>query len=106
MSVRYFDGITEVQLGDHVALRILFRKRAGRVVYVPGISPANPEFEYNGLRWVGIRLQDRSLVATLVLPGTGNLKKKVKFMARDASPCELITESSREFEEHGEGVSF
>jgi hypothetical protein len=33
------------------------------------------------------------------------LKKKIKFIERDSSPCELIMESSREFEEHGEGVS-
>jgi hypothetical protein len=105
MSVRYFDGTVEVQLGDRVALRILFRKRTGRVVYVPGISPLNPEFAYNGLQWVGVRLEDRSLVATVVLHKTGTLKKKVKFIARDASPCELITESSREFEEQGEGPS-
>jgi hypothetical protein len=105
MPIRYFDGATEVLLGDHVALRVLFRKRTGRVVYVPGISPMNPEFEYNGLSWVGIRLQDRSLVATVVLSKTGNLKKKVKFIERDSSPCEMVTESSREFEQHGEGVS-
>jgi hypothetical protein len=105
MAVRYFDGCADVQLGDRVALRVLFRQRAGRVVYVPGVSPFNPEFEYNGMKWVGIRLEDRSLAATPVLTKTGNLKKKIKFIARDSSPCELIMESSREFEEHGEGVS-
>lgn len=106
MSIRYFDNLTEVQLGDRVALRLLFRKRTGRVVYVPGISPFNPEFEYNGLRWVGIRLSDRSLAALIVLPETGSLQKKVKFIGHDSSPCELITPSSREFEEHGEGPGF
>jgi hypothetical protein len=105
VPVQYSDGYTEVRLGDRVALKILFRRRTGRVVYVPGVSPLNPEFEYNGMRWVGIRLEDRSLVATVVLTNTGNLKKKVQFIERDSSPCELITESSREFEEHGEGVS-
>src|SRR5215471_5628537 len=105
MAVRYFDGDTDVQLGDQVALSVLFRERAGRVVYVPGISALNPEFEYNGMKWVGIRLDDRSLVATPLLTKTGNLKKKIKFIARDTSPLELITESSREFEEHGEGPS-
>src|SRR5262245_23557185 len=105
MSVRYFDNATEVQLGDQVALKVLFREHSGRVVYVPGISAFNPEFEYNGMKWVGVRLLDRSLVATPVLTTTGNLKKKIKFIKRDDSPCELITESSREFEEHGEGVS-
>jgi hypothetical protein len=102
--VRYNDG-QAVQLGDRVALRVLFRKRTGRVVYVPRISPPNPEFAYNGLEWVGIRLDDHSLVGTVVLHKTGTLKKKIKFIARDASACELITESSREFEEHGEGPS-
>ena len=105
MAVRYFDGNTDVQLGDRVALRVLFRRRVGRVVYVPGVSTFNPEFEYNGMKWVGIRLENRSLVATPVLTQTGNLKKKIKFIERDSSPCELITAASREFEEHGEGVS-
>ena len=105
MPARYHDGVTEVQLGDRVTLKVLFRERAGRVVYVPGISAFNPEFEYNGMKWTGIRLEDRSLVATPVLTTTGNLKKKIKFIGRDSSPCELITPSSREFEEHGEGVS-
>jgi len=105
MSVRYFDGTTEVQLGDRVALKLLFRERAGRIVYVPGISAFNPEFEYNGMKWVGIRLDDRSLVATPLLSTTGNLKRKIRFIERDSSACELITESSREFEEHGEGFS-
>ena len=106
MSVRYFDGVTEVQLGDQVGLRVLFKKRTGRIVYIPGISAFNPEFEYNGLRWVGIRLPDRSLVAMIVLPETGNLQKRVKFLGRDNSPCELISASSREFEEYGEGPGF
>ena len=104
MSVHYFDGSTEVLLGDRVALKILFRERAGRVVYVPGISDFNPEFKDEWMESVGIRLEDRSLVATPVLT-TGNLKKKIKFIERDSSPCELITPSSREFEEHGEGFS-
>jgi hypothetical protein len=105
MAVRYLDGNTDVQLGDRVALRVLFRKRAGRVVYVPGVSAFNSEFEYNGMKWDGIRLDDRSLVATPILTKTGDLKKKIKFIERDSSPFELITPSSREFEEHGEGVS-
>jgi hypothetical protein len=105
MMTHYSDGETEVQLGDRVTLRVLFRKRVGRVVYVPGTSAFNPEFEYNGMKWVGIRLEDRSLVATPVLTATGNLKKKIKFIERDSSPCDLIAESSREFEKFGEGFS-
>jgi len=78
----------------------------GRVVYVPDISAFNPEFEYNGMRWVGIRLEDRGLVATPVLLKTQTLKKKVKFVERDSSPCDSITPDSKEFEEHGEGPAF
>ena len=105
MTIRFSDGETAVQLGDRVSLRVLLRKRLGRVVYVPGISEFNREFEYNGMKWVGIRLTDRSLVATPVLLKSGTLKKKIRFLTRDGSPCELITGSSREFEEFGEGPS-
>ena len=105
MAVRYFNAVDEVRLGDRVALRVLFRRREGRVVYVPGISAMNPEFEYNGMRWVGIRLADGSLVATPVLTRTETLKKKVAFLGRDSSPCEQITPQSREFAEKGEGPS-
>jgi hypothetical protein len=106
MAVRYFDGSTDVHLGDRVALKLFFKERTGRVVYVPGISAFNAEFEYDGMKWVGVRLDDRSLVATPILTKTGSLKKKIKFIGRDSSPCELITSSSREFEEHGEGPAF
>jgi hypothetical protein len=105
MMTHYFEGNTEVQVGDRVTLKVWFRKRVGRVVYVPDISAFNPEFEYNGMKWVGIRLEDRSLVATPILSATGNLKKKIKFVERDSSPCDLVTESSREFENFGEGFS-
>lgn len=103
MAVTYASGV-EVHLGDRAALSIWFRLRTGRVVYVPGASPFNSEFEYNGMRWVAIRLEDCSLVATPVLTKTETLKSKVKFIDRDSSPCELITASSREFERDGEGV--
>jgi len=75
-------------------------------VYVPGISALNREFEYNGMRWVGMRLENRALVATPVLSKTQTLKKKVRFLERDSSPCDLITADSKEFEEHGEGLAF
>lgn len=103
MAMAYFGGTEEVQLGDRVSISIWFRKRPGRVVYVPGISARNAEFEYNGMRWVGIRLEDRSLVATPVLSQTQGLKKKAKFLQRDATSCDLITPDAREFANSGEG---
>ena len=75
-------------------------------MYVPGISALNREFEYNGMRWVAMRLENRALVATPVLSKTQTLKKKVRFLERDSSPCDLITADSKEFEEHGEGLAF
>jgi hypothetical protein len=103
MPVRYFGGLIDVQLGDRVDIGLWFRRRSGRIVYVPGVSPFNSEFEYNGMKWVGIRLATGSLVATVVRSDSEMLKKKVQFLARDNSPCEFITSSSKEFEEHGEG---
>lgn len=105
MPVRYFDGVTDVQLGDRVSVRIWFRRRLGRVVYVPDISPLNVEFEFDGLRWAGVRLENKALLRTIVRKETGNLIKSVRFISRDASPCEAITESSKEFEEHGDGLA-
>lgn len=105
MSIQYFDKAQDVKLGDRVSVVVWWRRRVGRVVYVPGISQLNPEFEYNGMRWVGVRLENRALLATPVLIRTETLKKKVRFVERDNSPCELITPDSREFEEHGQGLA-
>jgi hypothetical protein len=106
MSIQYFDKAHEVKLGDRVSVTVFWRKRIGRIVYAPGISAVNPEFEYDGMCWVGIRLEDRSLVATPVLLKTQTLKRRVKFVERDSSRCDLIAPDSKEFEEHGEGPSF
>lgn len=105
MIARYIDGETEVHLGDRVSVRVWCKRRAGRIVYVPGVSPLNPEFEYNGLRWAGVRLENSALLRTILRTKTGNLTRTVRFIARDSSPCKLITESSREFEQHGEGLA-
>ena len=105
MSVTYADSATDVRLGDRVSISVWIRRRFGRVVYVPGVSERNAEFEYNGMRWVGIRLRDRSLVATPVLLPGERLKTKVRFLDRDDSPIDSIGPASREFERDGEGWS-
>jgi hypothetical protein len=83
--VTYNDRVTPVQLGDHVLTRIWFRKRKGRVVYVPGISALNTNMEYNGLCWVGIRLDDGGFVSTVVDPGGAYLRHKEVLVERDPS---------------------
>ena len=67
--------------------------------------PVNPEFEYNGLQWAGVRLENNALLTAIARKSTGCLMERVRIVGRDDSPCGLITESSREFEEHGKGVA-
>ena len=86
-TVYYHDRVNPVLPGDHVTSRIVFRRRPGRVVYVPGISPFNSEFEYNNLTWVAIRTEDGYLVGTIVDPENHELRKKVRFVRR-AEPDE------------------
>ncbi len=105
MPVYYFSEEIEVQLGDRVSVRVWCKRRSGRVVYVPGISPLNPEFEYNGLKWVGVRLENAALLRTIARNSTGRLTKSVRFAERDTSPCDFVRPDSREFEEHGEGLA-
>lgn len=80
--VRYFDAERPVQLGDHVRLRVLFRMRAGRVSYLPGVSPENPEIDFGGLFRVGIDF-DGGFVMWHVDPDSLELKRGVTFVKRD-----------------------
>jgi hypothetical protein len=87
----YADG-SPVLPGDHVELRVwvrLFRKVAGTVVYVPGISKRRPQLERGGMSWVGIRLDDSgTVVGSWVEPDTKRLQKDVK-LRRRGEPQEL-----------------
>lgn len=81
----YSDGMTTVQIGDVVSCRAwlwLFRKKIGRVTYVPGISKLNRGMEHGGMRWVGTRFEDGTVIGTPVDPETGVLKKSVQFLQR------------------------
>jgi hypothetical protein len=84
--VTYKDKVTAVQLGDRVETRLWWRKKTGRVVYVPGLSPAHADMERDGLCWVGIRLDDGGFLSTLVDPEGLFLVKTETLVARDASP--------------------
>jgi hypothetical protein len=92
--VCYFDGVTPVQLGDVVATRLWFapfRKKTGRVVYVPGISKKHGEFEHDGLCWIWVKTPDGGIFGSLVLPDTGCLEKRLQFLGRDPSACDVVT---------------
>jgi hypothetical protein len=98
--VTYHDRVTPVQLGDHVLTRVWFRKRSGRVVYVPGVSAFNANMEYNGLCWVGIRLDDGGFVSTVVDPTDAYLRHKEVLVKRDPTGYRALDDAE---DPHAEG---
>lgn len=94
-TIFYFDRKTPVMLGDFIQTRHWFRKRMGRVAYVPGISKPHPELEFNKLSWVGIRLEDQTLIDEVVDPETFSLRKKIIFVRRDPEGIQEIEPSER-----------
>jgi hypothetical protein len=83
--ITYRDRVTPVELGDRVQMRVVFRKHRGRVVYVPGVSRLNAAMEYNGLRWVGVRLEEGGFVSLVVDPDAGHLRNRVALLGRDTT---------------------
>jgi hypothetical protein len=78
--VTYADGTTPVLPGDRVSVRLFLRRRAGEVIYVPGISKRRGTYEHNGLTWVGVSLADGWAIGEIVLPDTQRLKSSVRFL--------------------------
>lgn len=87
--VRYFESEQPVSLGDHVTVRVLFRRRVGRVAYLPGVSPESPEIDFGGLFRVGID-SDGGFVMCHVDPDSLELKKDVRFVRSDSSALPAI----------------
>jgi hypothetical protein len=81
-AVTYSDGKTPVLPGDRVSVRLFFRRRAGEVIYVPGISKRRGTYEHNGLTWVGVSLADGWAIGEIVLPDSQRLKPSVRFLGR------------------------
>jgi hypothetical protein len=88
--ITYKDRRTEVRLGDRVETRIFFRKHRGRVAYLPGVSPLNRAMERDGLRWVGVRLDEGGFVSAAVDPEQHFLIGKLTFLARDETAVPAI----------------
>jgi hypothetical protein len=97
-EICYSDRSTPVMLGDVVEKVIFFRRRQGRVVYVPGVSPLNKELDYDGLQSVGIKIDEGPFVATLVDPVGKFLQKKIRFIRRDASEIHKVQPNDRLFD--------
>jgi hypothetical protein len=82
--ITYRDRVTSVQLGDHVETRIWFRRHGGRVVYIPGVSPLNGNLERDGLRWIGVRLEEGGFLSAVVDPEQDYLRSRLRFVRRDS----------------------
>lgn len=82
--ITYRDLVTAVELGDRVEARIWFRRHTGRVVYLPGVSSLNRHMERDGLRWVGVRLDEGGFLSAVVDPERGCLRDKLRFLGRDS----------------------
>ena len=81
--IKYRGTLEEVRLGDVVDVPyFFFWKRRGIVLYVPGVSPLNPELERDGLQWVGIKFEDGQTTATVADPDTEILVKAVNLIER------------------------
>jgi len=84
--VTYHGTGVRVLVGDYVEFKLgLFFWRgwqAGRVQYVPGISPKNDELEFNALAWVAIHDARGEQSGHVVLPKTGQLRNNVRFVRR------------------------
>ena len=84
--VTYGGSDIEVRVGDHVTYRewLFFWRgwKPGRVVYVPGLSPAQPNLEHNGLRWGCIQDVRGTQVGVVVEPQTNELQRSVRFVRR------------------------
>ena len=89
-TVFYADGTTRVIPGDHVSARDLLFRKEGRVVYVPGVSRRNREFEHDGLSWVGIRFKGGAITGAFVDPDSWRMKKSVRFLSRATSKVKEI----------------
>lgn len=93
--VTYADGITSVLPGDRVSVRFFLRRRAGEVIYVPGISKHRGTYEHSGLTWVGVSLPDGWAIGTIVLPQTQRLKPNVRFVSRGTTTAAAAEATKR-----------
>jgi len=84
--VTYYNTETPVLVGDHIEFKIwtaFWRGwQPGRVHYVPGISPRNPELERDGMSWVSVHSARDGQAGIWVEPSTHQLRKTVRFVRR------------------------
>ena len=68
-------------------------------MYIPGISPINRAMAFNGLTWVGVRLDKGGFVSCVVDPTHGYLRNKLLLLGRDPMN---VAELKPDEDPHGE----
>ena len=83
--IRYAEGDVEIRLGDHVTYKPMYfwrEGKPGRVTYVPGLSPATPAMENDGLYWIGMAGDDGTYRRGQVDPLTLRVQPTIQFQRR------------------------
>jgi hypothetical protein len=82
--MNYANSTIEMNLGDHVSIKRLFRRSIrGVVAYLPGVSPTHPEMTSddgddfairveNGEMWAFLYYSDRSVPSRIVFISRGS----------------------------------
>ena len=81
----YYGTNIDVQLGDRITWRRLFRKGVeGTVVYIPGISPRHPDLEYEGIQQWAVELDNGEILLMLYWPEDtkGQPRSNIRFKSR------------------------
>jgi hypothetical protein len=90
----YYGTHDDVRLGDIIEVRRFFGKKRVTVVYIPGLSPKNRGFEYEGIRQWAIRDEYGTVYPILYSPETYQPPKKFCLLARgpevSLSPNEMF----------------
>lgn len=83
LRARYWGGAKLVELGDRIetVFWYLFKTR-GVVVYIPGVSAFNSEFEHDDLQWIGVKGDDGSVFGEGIELDNGWLGKRVTLLER------------------------
>lgn len=101
LTAKYFGGDVPVLPGDYVETTIWWRRRRGRVVYVPFVSPLNRYMDYDGMFMVGFQIDNGPFVGAALDPDNGYLKKKNRFIAR-GEPVQMLDPDTDPFGEDEE----
>ena len=99
----YFGTQDEVQIGDRLLIKRWFRQDLfGTVCYIPGISPAHPQLEYEDVKQWAICLDDGTFRVMGYYPESkyGQPSKKFVLQSRGTSgelkPDEKLEEGAED----------